>query len=233
MAGRQRERAVPQRPRLAVALAQFAGLDDVHATPSAPPPAARARPAPPTLPARPATPPLLFRRALAAAGLKEIPQPAGEQGHDPVLVKARRVGRREPAEQGPPQARQLGQRHLVQGGLDERALARAPGGQALVLKLAVGLQHRVRVDGQRGDHVPDLGQLVTRLEVAKSQRVLHLLHELQVGRHPRVRIQPELDRAVPFIYCHRTRLQTVGPGAQSRTAADREIFSASLLQKIH
>ena len=97
-----------------------------------------------------------------------------------------------------------------------------PGRQALVLKLAVGLQHRVRVDGQRGDHVPDLGKLVTRLEVAKPQRVLDLLHELQVGRHPRVRVEPELDRAVPFIYCHRTRLQDdpARPPLRRRPAAE-------------
>ena len=69
-----------------------------------------------------------------------------------------------------------------------------PGGQALVLKLAVGLEHRVRVDRQRGDHVPDLGQLVAGLEVAQPQGVLHLLDELQVRRHAGGRVEPELDR---------------------------------------
>ena len=54
---------------------------------------------------------------------------------------------------------------------------------------------RVRVDGQRGDHVPDLGRLVTRLQVAKPQRVLYLLHKLQIGRHPRVRVEPEHAKA--------------------------------------
>ena len=51
-----------------------------------------------------------------------------------------------------------------------------PGRQALGLQLLVGLQHRVRVDRQRGDHVPDLRQLVAQLEVAQPQRVLDLVH---------------------------------------------------------
>ena len=111
-----------------------------------------------------------------------------------------------------------------QAGLDERALAGPPGREALVLELAVGLQHRVGVDGQRGDHVPDLGKLVTRLQVAKPQRVLYLLHELQVGRHPRVRVKPELDRAVPFIYCHRTRLQDSRLTRPALPPADLALF---------
>jgi hypothetical protein len=64
----------------------------------------------------------------------------------------------------------------------------------LSLQLLVGLQDRVRVDDQRGDHVPDLGQLVAGFEVAQPQRVLDLLNQLQVGRHSGGRIQPELDR---------------------------------------
>src|SRR5690349_16210897 len=161
----------------------------------------------------------------------EIPQRAGEQRDHPVLVQARLVGGGQPAEQGLAQPGELGESDLAQRGLDERALPGPAGRQALGLQVAVGLQHRVRVDRQRGDHVPDLGQLITGLEVAEPQRVLDLLDELQVGRHPRGRIQPELDRRrrparhgplarprrgpagsarrklVPFIYCHKTRIQ--------------------------
>ena len=130
----------------------------------------------------------------AAAALMEIPQRAGEQRNHPVLVQSRGAGGGQPAEQGLVQPGELGQSDLAQRGLDERALARPARRQALGLQVTVGLQHRVRVDGQRGDHVPDLGELVAGLEVAQPQRVLHLLDQLQVGRHAGGGIQPKLDR---------------------------------------
>ena len=124
----------------------------------------------------------------------EIPQRAGEQRDHPVLVQPGPVRGGQPAEQGLAQPGELGESDLAQRGLDERALAGPAGRQALGLQLLVGLQHRVRVDRQRGDHVPDLRQLVAQREVAQPQRVLDLVHQLQVGRHPGGRIQPELDR---------------------------------------
>jgi RimJ/RimL family protein N-acetyltransferase len=39
-----------------------------------------------------------------------------------------------------------------------------------VLQLAVGLQHRVRVDGQRADHLLDGGQPVTLAQVTQPER---------------------------------------------------------------
>ena len=179
----------------------------VHATPSVSPPAA---------------PP---RARWPAAALMEIPQRAGEQRDDPVLVQARRVGGGQPAEQGLAQPGELGERDLAQRGLDERALAGPPGRQALRLQLAVGLQHRVRVDRQRGDHVPDLGQLVAGLEIAQPQRVLDLLDELQVGRHARGRIQPELDRRRGPVLPVRLRTAFARPGWQGIcTTADPFIY---------
>jgi hypothetical protein len=61
--------------------------------------------------------------------------------------------------------------------------------------------------------------LVAGLEVAQPQRVLDLVHKLQVGRNPRGGVEPELDwrprlarRATSrFIYGHSTRLQTAQP----------------------
>src|SRR5262249_41623518 len=103
------------------------------------------------------------------------------------------------------------QGNLLKGRLDKGALPGTALGEALGIQVLVGLQHRVRVDRQRRDHVPDLGQLVTGLEVAKPQRVLYLLHELQVGRHPRGRVKPKLNRTVPFIYSHKTRVQRTTP----------------------
>ena len=135
------------------------------------------------------------RASSSSAALREIPQRAGEQRDDPVLVQPGRVGvaSQSSSELAQP-GRARGASTWLSGGLDERALPGPARRQALVLQLAVGLQHRVRVDRQVGDHVPDLGQLITRLEVAQPQRVLDLLDELQVGRHPRGRVQPELDR---------------------------------------
>ena len=84
-----------------------------------------------------------------------------------------------------------------------------PGGQALVLQLPVGLEHRVRVDREGGNHLPDRRQLVSLGEIAQPQRVLHLLDDLQVRRHARARIEAELDGrgfcrfAYWLIYRHR------------------------------
>ena len=51
----------------------------------------------------------------------------------------------------------------------------------------------------------DLGQLVSRLQVAQPERVLDLLDELQVGGHTGRRVEPELERGgvYRFTYCHR------------------------------
>jgi hypothetical protein len=52
------------------------------------------------------------------------------------------------------------------------------------------LQHRVRVDRQVSDGVLHPRQLVSHLQVAEPGRLLDL-HELQVSRHARARIEPE------------------------------------------
>ena len=76
---------------------------------------------------------------------------------------------------------------------DEGADARASGDQAVVLELAVGLEHGVRVDRQPGHHVLDGGQLVALLQQAQPQSLPNLLHELQVGRDAGPLVQVELD----------------------------------------
>jgi hypothetical protein len=58
---------------------------------------------------------------------------------------------------------------------------------------AVGLEHRVRVDGQLGHHLLGRRQLVARAEQPHPQRLVHLLHELQIGRDTRCLIELELD----------------------------------------
>ena len=87
-----------------------------------------------------------------------------------------------------------GERHLAQRPHDEGAKAGATGGEAAMFELAVGLDDRVRVDGEAGDDVLDARQAVAELEVAEAQGVLDLLHQLQVGRHPRRGIESKRYR---------------------------------------
>jgi hypothetical protein len=76
---------------------------------------------------------------------------------------------------------------------DEGALAGLAGRQASVLKLAVCLLHRVRVDRQRLDSLPDGRQAVSLLEVTEPKGLFDLLNQLQVGRDPGRWVQPESD----------------------------------------
>src|SRR5580658_6434411 len=124
------------------------------------------------------------------------PRPAGRRG-----------GLGQPAEQAAAQRGLLGDADPAQRAADKGALARPPGSEAAVLKLAISLQDSVRVDGQRLDGLFHRRQPVPLPQVTKSERLLDLLNELQVGRHTRVRFKPESDRRAnlirPFIYTHR------------------------------
>src|SRR5262249_44895865 len=64
-----------------------------------------------------------------------------------------------------------------------------------VLELAIRLGDRVRVDHELFRERPDARQLVAGPEGAGLDRVLHLLHELEVNRHAQGRIRLE-DHAV-------------------------------------
>jgi hypothetical protein len=75
-----------------------------------------------------------------------------------------------------------GQRAAVQRPGHERADPWPGRHQALLFQLAVGLEHRVRVDRQPGGHVLDLGQLVALVQQAQPQRVPDLVDQLQVRR---------------------------------------------------
>ena len=72
-------------------------------------------------------------------------------------------------------------------------LPRPPHGEALPPDRD-SLHHRVRVDRQLRHHLAHLRQLVTRLQVAQTQRLLDLLDQLQIRRDPRSRIERERDR---------------------------------------
>ena len=87
----------------------------------------------------------------------------------------------------------IAERHDLERALDERALPGAAGRQALVLQVPVGLEHRVRVDGEGSDHLPDFRELVSLDKNAEPQRALNLLDDLQVGRDTGARIESECD----------------------------------------
>ncbi len=171
--GRDRERALLERPVRAVPLAERVCFDDVHAIPF------RSRAA--------------VARALGA--LKKIPHRAHEERHHPVLVEARRSSIREPSRyELLAQRVQLGEPHGLWCSVDEGAPARPTRSDPLVLQLPVGLLHGVRVDRERGDHVLHARQLVTYLQEPEPERVLDLVHELEIWGDARAGIEPERDR---------------------------------------
>ena len=129
------------------------------------------------------------------------PRPAGRRltlcpllgGARKVVGRAPRCSRRpaRPARALASQRAQVLSQRAVRG---ERLSARVrvtnvpspgPGGdQPLVLELAVGLEHRVRVDRHLADDLLDGRQLVALAQQPQPQRLAHLLDELQVGETP-------------------------------------------------
>ena len=124
----------------------------------------------------------------------KILQRGGEQGPQAQLIDASGGGFGDPAGQLALQLCHLTQASHVRRRGDERADAGTAGRDAAQLQLAVGLHHRVRVDRERAGDVLDPRQLVAGPQVAKPQRVVHLVHELQVRRHARAPVQVERDR---------------------------------------
>ena len=80
---------------------------------------------------------------------------------------------------------------------DEGPLARPGAHQALALQVAVGLEHRVRVDRQLGDDLLGGRQPVARLQQAEPQGLVDLLDQLQVGGDARGGVELELDHHPP------------------------------------
>src|SRR5439155_8865384 len=76
---------------------------------------------------------------------------------------------------------------------DERPLAATPLDETAEVELAIGLQHCVWVDRERTDDFLDGRQLVSWLQDAEPERLRHLLHELEIGRHPGAGVQMKLD----------------------------------------
>ena len=66
---------------------------------------------------------------------------------------------------------------------DERADAAPALDEALEVELAVGLEHRVRVDREAADDLLHRRKLVARPQDPEPDRLADLLHELEIGRH--------------------------------------------------
>ena len=63
----------------------------------------------------------------------------------------------------------------------------------LALELPIPLRHGIWIDRQIRDDLADGRQLITHVEQAEPKRLLDLLHDLEVRRHARARIEMELD----------------------------------------
>ena len=72
-------------------------------------------------------------------------------------------------------------------------MSRPSADQAFSFEVPVGLEHRVRVDRQLGDHLLGGRQLVSGLEDAELQGLVDLLDQLQVGGDARSGIELEFD----------------------------------------
>ena len=76
---------------------------------------------------------------------------------------------------------------------DERSAALPCDHQALALEVAIRLRDRVRVDREIRDDLSHRRQLVTDVERSEPERVLHLSHDLQIGRDAGLLVEVELD----------------------------------------
>ena len=91
--------------------------------------------------------------------------------------------------QQPPPPRLPGQ--LVLGLGDKHPTPRAIVEQSLALELGIGAGDRVGIDHQIARKLAHRRQLLVRLQIAASDRLAHLLHQLLVNR--------QSARAVDFI----------------------------------
>ena len=107
----------------------------------------------------------------------------------------------EPTKQGTTKLRELRQPDGTQGGrLDERPLSGTPNRESLVLQLAIGPGHGVRVNRQRSDHILYRRKLIACFERSKPDCLFDLLDELQIGRHAGGGVQRELDCRHPHVF---------------------------------
>lgn len=105
-------------------------------------------------------------------------QHASEKRSHRVFIKTRDIGTAQPTPEGLAETRQLPEVDPAEGSFDERALPRTTHRKVPGFELAVGLKDGIRIDRKGRHNIPDGRQLVTNVKVAKSQRMLNLLHQL-------------------------------------------------------
>ena len=85
------------------------------------------------------------------------------------------------------------ERLAAEGPGHERPDARTGAGESLVLELAVGLEHRVGVDGELCHDLLDRRQLIALVQESQPQRLADLLDDLEIGGDAGAAVQVELD----------------------------------------
>ena len=76
---------------------------------------------------------------------------------------------------------------------NERAASLASDDEALALEVAVCLRDGVRIDGEIRDDFAHGRKLIADVERAESQRLLDLLHDLEVGGDTGAWVEMKLD----------------------------------------
>lgn len=134
-----------------------------------------------------------------------------EQPPDRVVVQTGRLGPEEPTDQPVLQRPEVGEwddgRHLD----DKCPLAGPALDPPHVLEMSIGLEDRVRVDGQIGDDVLHPREPVTGEQITEAESLLDLMDDLEIGGDTRGAVETEADRGVAtrvpgssslFIYLH-------------------------------
>ncbi len=70
--------------------------------------------------------------------------------------------------------------------------------QASALEVSVGLEDRVRIDGELRHHLLGRRELVAGLQHAQPECLVDLLDQLEIRGHARPRVELELDHSTPF-----------------------------------
>src|SRR2546427_11034984 len=102
-------------------------------------------------------------------------------------------GAAQPAVEAPSKRRVGARRWRRNGGSNERPETRSPVHEPVVLQLAIRLQHGVRVDRERADHLLHGWKLVAGAKHPESDRVTNLMNELEIRRDARPCIESKLD----------------------------------------
>ena len=97
---------------------------------------------------------------------------------------------------------------------DESSDPRPACNQALMFKVAVGLQDRIGVNGQTGADFPSRWKPVPSPESSEQDSLPNLLYELKVRRHPRSGIKAEVNHLFTSSIVHWGIESQIGRGVK-------------------